>query len=64
VVGFGRFSATEQKQSDILQEATLSIQSYWDCYLQNKRYFSKYLKPGINFCAGDKGAIQLFLFPL
>jgi hypothetical protein len=36
-----------------LQEASIPIQSYEDCYLSQKTFFSKHLKPGYNFCAGD-----------
>jgi len=38
-----------------LQKVSLNVESYEECYLKDRKYFSKRLKPGQNFCAGIKG---------
>ncbi|XP_065334713.1 plasminogen-like [Cloeon dipterum] len=50
VVGFGLMD--NYTLPDVLQEANLRIISHQECYLQNRRFFGKYLRPGDNFCAG------------
>lgn len=47
----------ENLQPETLQKAVLPVRTYWDCYLENKDFFSLHLKPGINFCAGKNGMI-------
>ncbi|XP_059469222.1 uncharacterized protein LOC132192978 [Neocloeon triangulifer] len=50
LVGWGYVESFNQP--NILQTASLPIKSYFDCYLQRKNFFGKYMKPGMNFCAG------------
>ncbi|XP_065346859.1 uncharacterized protein LOC135944075 isoform X2 [Cloeon dipterum] len=49
-VGFGL--ADNYTLPDELQEARLPIRGHKECYLSNRRFFGKYLRPGDNFCAG------------
>ncbi|XP_059480094.1 serine protease gd-like isoform X2 [Neocloeon triangulifer] len=39
-------------QPDELQQVVLPIKSHFQCFLQNRPFFSKYLRPGLSFCAG------------
>ncbi|XP_065335528.1 serine proteinase stubble-like [Cloeon dipterum] len=49
-VGFGL--ADNYTLPDKLQEARLPIRAHTECYLSSRRFFEKYLRPGVNFCAG------------
>ncbi|XP_065335987.1 transmembrane protease serine 9-like [Cloeon dipterum] len=51
VIGFG-ITDSNKTLPETLQEAKLQIRSHKVCYLSNRRFFQKYLKPGDNFCAG------------
>ncbi|CAB3387319.1 Hypothetical predicted protein [Cloeon dipterum] len=55
LVGFGL--AENFSVPTTLQEAQLAIRSNRECYLSDRPFFGKQLKPGDNFCAGHtKGA--------
>ncbi|XP_065346523.1 putative serine protease 45 [Cloeon dipterum] len=49
-VGFGLVD--NHTRTDDLQEVRLPILAHKECYLSNRRFFGKYLRPGDNFCAG------------
>ncbi|XP_059468385.1 uncharacterized protein LOC132192438 [Neocloeon triangulifer] len=50
VAGFG---LTEERQrSHQLKKVEVEIPSHQACFLQNKKFFGKNLKPTMNFCAG------------
>jgi hypothetical protein len=51
VVGWGKVNVSDVRPHE-LQVAHLEVQSYQQCYLQEKQFFGKFLKPGVNFCAG------------
>ncbi|XP_059488773.1 transmembrane protease serine 2-like [Neocloeon triangulifer] len=50
VVGWGY--TLDHEQSEILQKAKLKVVSYEDCFKSNSMFFSKFLRPTENFCAG------------
>ncbi|CAB3376932.1 Hypothetical predicted protein [Cloeon dipterum] len=50
VAGFGLVDGYKIPKK--LQEARLPITTHKECYLSNRRFFGKYLRPGDNFCAG------------
>ncbi|CAB3369679.1 Hypothetical predicted protein [Cloeon dipterum] len=50
VSGFGL--TANYSQATILQKAFLRIASHNECFFSNKNFFSKYLRPTQNFCAG------------
>ncbi|XP_059483767.1 transmembrane protease serine 11D-like [Neocloeon triangulifer] len=50
LVGWGLTS--NYTQPDILQEASIKVVSYKQCYESKKRFFSLYMRPRENFCAG------------
>ncbi|XP_065331517.1 uncharacterized protein LOC135933960 [Cloeon dipterum] len=51
VVGWGLTDG--YKRTQVLQRLDLTIRSNYDCFLQNRPFFSTHLKPGLNFCAGN-----------
>ncbi|XP_059488077.1 serine protease gd-like [Neocloeon triangulifer] len=51
VVGWGYTLDHEQPQ--ILQKAIMKVASYEECFESNKRFFSRFMRPTKNFCAGD-----------
>jgi hypothetical protein len=53
VVGWGQTES--QSESEVLLEADMRVESHLNCYLKNRKFFSKHLKPGTNFCAGGSG---------
>jgi hypothetical protein len=57
---FGWGDTENQTQADILQEAKLKVEPHRDCYLKNRSFFGRYMKPGHNFCAGGTG-MNVFL---
>ncbi|XP_059482146.1 serine protease gd-like [Neocloeon triangulifer] len=50
VVGWGYNSNLEQP--DILKKATLKVASYEECFESDPKFFSKFMRPTENFCAG------------
>jgi len=53
VVGWGQ--TEDETNSEDLKMVTLRVDSYLECYLKNRTYFGKRLRPGKNFCAGVNG---------
>jgi hypothetical protein len=51
VVGWG-YTDHKFTRPDLLQVGKLKVLNHSECYLQEKQYFGKNLKPGVNFCAG------------
>jgi hypothetical protein len=39
----------------MLQKAQVTVVSHRECYLREKIFFRRYLRPGVNFCAGGNG---------
>ncbi|XP_059488224.1 enteropeptidase-like [Neocloeon triangulifer] len=50
VVGWG--FTLDHEQPEILQKAKLKVVSYEDCFESKSKFFSKYMRPTENFCAG------------
>ncbi|XP_059491026.1 uncharacterized protein LOC132205773 [Neocloeon triangulifer] len=50
VAGYGK--TAEDIRATVLQKVELNIASHRNCFLQQRQFFGKFLKPTMNFCAG------------
>jgi hypothetical protein len=62
IAGWG-YTDDNVTQPDILQSISLRVLPYNECFLREKKFFGKYLKPGRNFCVGPSGENNLLFTP-
>ena len=62
VAGWG-LTDDNMTQTYVLQSISLRVLPYNECFLREKKFFGKYLKPGRNFCVGPSG-VKLILLAL
>jgi len=48
------------EKAETLQKVSLKVESYEDCYIKDREFVGKRLKPGQNFCAAIKGDWTIF----